>query len=152
MTIESNRELLAGLRTAFAAEAMTAQRFTYFARVADIEGYPEIARLFDEMAESIACAAHGHVDWLQQVADPATERPIGDTQLNLAASVESELDEASRLYPALAEAARSDGLDDVASWFDTLRALKAAHVDKLERALDELTASRPAAAAGGGRP
>lgn len=150
MSIETSSELLAGLRTAFAAEAMTAQRFTYFARVADVEGYPEVARLFDEMAESIACAAHGHVDWLQHVVDPAGDRPIGDTQLNLAASVASELDEGSRLYPALAEAARSSGLDDVASWFDTLRALKAAHVERLERALAGLGARRPVG--GGVRP
>jgi rubrerythrin len=143
VTIETSQELLSGLRTAFAAEAMTAQRFTYFARVADVEGYPDIARLFDEMAESIACAAHGHVDWLQHVADPSTDRPIGDTQLNLAAAVAGAVHEASQLYPALAEAARTDGFADVASWFDTLHALKSSHVAKLERALDALTARAP---------
>ncbi len=143
MTIETSKELLSGLRTAFAAEAMTAQRFTYFARVADVEGYPDIARLFDDMAESIACAAHGHVDWLQHVADPSIDLPIGDTQLNLAASVAGALREASQLYPALAEAARADGFADVASWFDTLHALKSSQAAKLERALDALTAREP---------
>ena len=152
MTIETDSELVAGLRTAFTAEAMTAQRFTYFAMLADIEGYPEVACLFAEMAESVACAAHGHVDWLQHVADPSTGDPIGDTELNLAASLAGELQEASRLYPALAEAARGDGLSDVASWFDTVRALKMAHVEKLQRALDHLIARRPAARTGGARP
>jgi rubrerythrin len=152
VTIETTSELLSGLRNAFAAEAMTAQRFTYFARIADVEGYPEIARLFDEMADSIACAAHGHLDWLQHAADPSTDRPIGDTELNLGASLRSELDGASQHYPALAEAARTDGLDDLASWFETLRALKDVHLEKLERALDALTARHPAAATGGARP
>jgi rubrerythrin len=139
VTIDEHSALVAGLRTAFAAEAMAAQRLTYFARIADIEGHPEIAVLFDEMAESIACAAHGHVDWL--------EDPVG-TERNLSAALASEHREAAELYPALAEAARADGLDEVASWFETLRALKAAHVDRLERALEDLVARQP----GGARP
>jgi rubrerythrin len=148
VTIETSSELLSGLRTAFAAEATTAQRLTYFARIADVEGFPEIARLFDEMADSIACAAHGHLDWLEHAADPSTDRPTGDTELNLGASLQSGLHQASQLYPALAEAARADGLDDLASWFDTLRALKDGHLEKLERALDALTARHPAATGG----
>ena len=139
MTVELSHSLYANLKIAFAAEAAAFQRFTYFAQVAEIEGHLELSKLFTELAESTACAAHGHIDWLQYVADPITDRPIGETHLNLAASLTSELNDGSDLYPRLAEAAHTEGMADVASWLETMCALKKAHVDRIERALAALT-------------
>ena len=51
----------------------------YFARQADVEGYPEIAGLFRDTAEGEAGHAHGHLDYLREVGDPATGMPIGTT-------------------------------------------------------------------------
>ncbi len=130
------------LRSAFVSESMATQRLSYFAEVAEIEGYTVVARLLREVLQSTVCVAHGHLDFLQHEGDPLTDRPIGDTRLNLAAVLTGELRDAVEVYPRLAEAAGRAGLADAASWFETLCALKRAHVRRLEAALTALTDGR----------
>ncbi|MCM4083543.1 ferritin family protein [Paractinoplanes hotanensis] len=139
-------ELFEQLRAAFVAEASTVVRFRYFAQIAEIEGSLEAARLFTELAESAACVAHGHLDILQTVTDPATDRPIDDTELNLADAVSSEMEAATAVYPALGREAQAEGLADLTSWFETLTALKQAHLVKLTAAREVLLGGAPAAA------
>lgn len=141
---ELSKSLFADLRAAFATEAMTVQRYTYFAQVAEIEGHVEIADLFGELAESVACAAHGHIDFLQHIADPSTDSPIGETRLNLASALSGGLREATETYPRLAGTAHTEGLADVASWLETLSAHKKAQVAKIDRALTALAERDPA--------
>lgn len=136
---EFSAELRAQLREAFAAEAMTAARYTYFAQMAEIEGHIEIGQLFTQLAQSSACAAHGHLDFLQHLSDPLTDRAIGDTQLNLVASITGELRQAGESYPMLAELAHAEGVADLASWLETLIALKGAHVTRLDQTLAALS-------------
>ncbi len=61
------------LKHAFAGESMANRRYLYFARLADVEGYPEVAGHFRDTAEGETGHAHGHLDYLKQVGDPATE-------------------------------------------------------------------------------
>jgi rubrerythrin len=133
---------IAELATAFAAEAMAAQRYDYFARIAEIEGRTEAAMLFGRLAESVACVAQGHMDVLRDVGEDI-ERPVGDTSINLASAVETGLDEADSLYPRLKAAALADGLADVASWMTTVMALKQAHLARLDQALARIVAGPP---------
>ena len=70
------------LKDAFAGESMANRRYLYFAKVADVEGYPEIAGNFRDTAEGETGHAHGHLDYLKKVGDPATDQPFGDTALN----------------------------------------------------------------------
>jgi rubrerythrin len=72
------------LKAAFSGESQANRRYLYFAKVADVEGYPEIASNFRETAEGETGHAHGHLDYIKQVGDPATGLPIGDTAENLA--------------------------------------------------------------------
>jgi rubrerythrin len=137
---ELSESLFAELRRAFLAEAASTQRYSYFAQIAEIEGRLDVAKLFGELAESLTCVAHGHLDYLKLSGDPVTGGPIGESDQNLAAAMLGELDEASERYPALAEAAHGEGLADVASWFETLGALKRAHVGRIKGVLDALEA------------
>jgi rubrerythrin len=147
---DSSGDVVSELRAAFVAESTTTQRYTYFAQIAEIEGHTEVARLFGELAESVACAAHGHLDFLCPTADPTTGQPVGETQLNLAAAMAGELRDATSLYPRLAGAAHAEGLADAAGWLTTLSGLKKAHVDKLRQALTRL--SEPAGEPADDRP
>jgi rubrerythrin len=135
MSEDSRVDLFTGLRRALLSEALTVQRYSYFSEVAEIEGHSDVSAIFAGLVESLSCAAHGHLDWLQGAPDPATDLPIGETGLNLAASVAGERADATSLYPQLAEEAHAHGLADVASWLETMAALKRTHVAKLERAL-----------------
>ena len=78
------------LKDAFAGESQANRRYLYFAKQADIEGYPDVAGLFKNTADAETGHAHGHLDYLKQAGDPATYKPIGDTSLNLEASVAGE--------------------------------------------------------------
>ncbi|WP_189939024.1 rubrerythrin family protein [Streptomyces sulfonofaciens] len=137
----------ADLRSALAAEATSALRYTYFAQVAEIEGHTEIARLFTELADSVTCAVHGHLDVIRDATAPDDERrDIGETGLNLASSVAGALQDAGEVYPRLMTAAHEEGHADVASWLTTLTALKKRHTARLDAALESLTGAPSEAA------
>jgi len=126
------------LKAAFAGESQANRRYLYFAKVADIEGYPEIASNFRETAEGETGHAHGHLDYLKQVGDPATDLPLGDTSLNLKAAVAGETHEYTDMYPGMAKTARQEGFDEVANWFETLAKAEKSHAGRFQKLLDGL--------------
>ena len=75
------------LKEAFAGESQANRRYLYFAKQADIEGFPDVAGLFRDTADGETGHAHGHLDFLKQVGDPATGEPIGGTEENLKSAV-----------------------------------------------------------------
>ena len=94
------------LKDAFAGESQANRRYLYFAKTADVEGHPDLAGLFRDTAEGETGHAHGHLDWLKQVGDPATGQPIGDTSRNLKAAIAGETYEYTEMYPGFAKTAR----------------------------------------------
>ena len=126
------------LKDAFAGESQANRRYLYFAKVADVEGYPEVASNFRETAEGETGHAHGHLDYLKQVGDPATGEPIGDTVLNLKASIAGETHEYTDMYPGMAKSARDEGFDEIADWFETLAKAERSHANKFAKALESL--------------
>jgi rubrerythrin len=127
------------LKDAFAGESMANRRYLYFAKQADIEGYPEIAGNFRETADGETGHAHGHLDYLKQVGDPATDLPIGDTSLNLKAAVEGETHEYTDMYPGMAKAARDEGFSEIADWFETLAKAEKSHAGRFQKLLDSIS-------------
>src|SRR4029453_2520804 len=71
------------LKHAFALESQANRRYLYFARAADIEGYPEIGGLFRDASEAETGHAFGHMDFLKVSGDPATGVAFGSTKQNL---------------------------------------------------------------------
>ncbi|MGB0996356.1 MAG: rubrerythrin family protein, partial [Acidimicrobiales bacterium] len=94
------------LKAAFAGESQANRRYLYFAKIADVEGYPEVAGNFRETAEGETGHAHGHLDYLKPVGDPATDEPMGDTVANLKSAVAGETHEYTEMYPGMAKTAR----------------------------------------------
>ncbi|MEQ8389381.1 MAG: rubrerythrin family protein [Thalassospira sp.] len=127
------------LRTAFAAEAQTNRRYLYFAQQADIEGQVEAAELFRTAAEAETGHAFGHLEFLETVGDPVTGKALGTTKLNLEAAIALEKNEAEASYPDMARIAREEGLEDVAAWFESLARVEAAHADRIDRLLSQMT-------------
>lgn len=130
---------LENLKTAFAGEAQANRRYLYFARLADSEGYPEVAELFREVAQHETGHAFGHMRFLKQVADPVTNLPIGSSRQNLTSCYEGETYEATQMYPGFAEVARAEGFGDLAKWFDSLAKVEKSHADLFAKALESLT-------------
>ena len=126
------------LKDAFAGESQANRRYLYFAKVADVEGYPEVAGLFKDTADGETGHAHGHLDYLKQVGDPATGLPIGNTAKNLKAAVAGETHEYETMYPGMAKTAREEGFDDIAEWFETLAKAEKSHAGRFQKAHDTL--------------
>ncbi|MDJ0837736.1 MAG: rubrerythrin family protein [Acidobacteriota bacterium] len=124
------------LKAAFAGESQANRRYIYFAKVADIEGYPEIANNFRETAEGETGHAHGHLDYIKQVGDPATGLPLGDSEDNLKAAVAGETHEYTDMYPGMAKTAREEGFNEIADWFETLAKAEKSHAGRFQSLLD----------------
>jgi rubrerythrin len=125
------------LKAAFAGESQANRRYLYFAKIADIEGFPEIAGNFRETAEGETGHAHGHLDYIKRVGDPATGLPIGETESNLAAAVAGETHEYTDMYPGMAKTAREEGFAEIASWFETLAKAEKSHAGRFQSLLDD---------------
>jgi rubrerythrin len=126
------------LKDAFAGESQANRRYLYFAKVADVEGRPEVAGLFKDTADGETGHAHGHLDYLKQVGDPATGLPIGSTAKNLKAAVAGETHEYETMYPGMAKTAREEGFEDIAEWFETLAKAEKSHAGRFQKALEAL--------------
>ena len=126
------------LKDAFAGESKANRRYLYFAQKADVEGFNEVAATFRSAAEGETGYAHGHLECLEEVGDPATDKSIGTTGENLKAAIASETHEYIDRYPGMARAARQEGFDEIADWFETLAKSGKSHAGRLKKALDAL--------------
>ena len=124
------------LKDAFAGESQANRRYLFFAKQADIEGYPEVAGLFRDTAEGETGHAHGHLEYLKKVGDPATGLAITDVPQMLASAVAGETHEYTDMYPGMAKAAREEGFAEIADWFETLAKAERSHAGKFQRAID----------------
>ncbi|MFQ5683937.1 MAG: rubrerythrin family protein [Candidatus Binatia bacterium] len=138
---------LDNLKNAFAGESQANRRYLYFARQADIEGYPDVGGLFRDTSEAETGHAFGHLDFLKEVGDPVTGVPIGNTEKNLKSAVEGETYEYTEMYPGMAKTARQEGLDELAEWFETLAKAEKSHAGRFTKGLEKIAGKEPADAA-----
>jgi rubrerythrin len=126
------------LKDAFAGESQANRRYLYFAAKADVEGFNDVSAVFRSTAEGETGHAHGHLEYLEAVGDPATGLPIGETKLNLKAAIAGETHEYTDMYPGMAKAARDEGFAEIADWFETLAKAERSHANRFQKALDSL--------------
>ena len=126
------------LKDAFAGESQANRRYLYFAKVADVEGYPEVAGIFKDTADGETGHAHGHLDYLKQVGDPATGLPDRQHREEPQGAVAGETHEYETMYPGMAKTAREEGFDDIAEWFETLAKAEKSHAGRFQKMLDTL--------------
>src|SRR6056297_396626 len=126
------------LKDAFSGESQANRRYLYFAQRADVEGYNDVASVFRSTAEGETGHAHGHLEYLEEVGDPATGEPIGNTEKNLKAAIVGETHEYTDMYPGMAKTARDEGFDEISDWFETLARAERSHANRFQKALNEL--------------
>jgi rubrerythrin len=126
------------LKAAFAGESQANRRYLYFAKIADVEGYPEVAGNFRETAEGETGHAHGHLDYLKKVGDPATDLPFGATEDNLKSAIAGETHEYTDMYPGMAKTARQEGFPEIADWFETLAKAEKSHAGRFAQMLKSI--------------
>jgi len=126
------------LKAAFAGESQANRRYLYFAAKADVEGQNDVAAVFRSTAEGETGHAHGHLEYLEAVGDPATGLPIGSSRNNLKAAIAGETHEYTDMYPGMAKTARSEGFEEIADWFETLAKAERSHANRFQKSLDAL--------------
>jgi len=126
------------LKYAFAGESQANRRYLYFAGKADVEGYNDVAAVFRSTAEGETGHAHCHLEYLEAVGDPATGLPFGDTANNLKSAIAGETHEYTDMYPGMVKAAREEGFEEIADWFETLAKAERSHANRFTKALGDL--------------
>jgi rubrerythrin len=117
------------LKAAFTGESMANRTYLAFAKKADNEGYPQIAKLFRAAAAAETVHAHNH---LQRMGG------VGTTMDNLKEAINGETYEFEKMYPEFIEAAKKDG-DNRALWsFEVANKVERIHARLFEKALEEI--------------
>jgi len=124
------------LMKAFAGESQARNRYTYYASVADKEGYLQIGSLFRETAENEKEHAklfmkqllkYGMNEEVVVLNDAGYPVAFADTLKNLEYAANGEKEEWTVLYKSFAEVADGEGFKDVANVFRGVSAVEKRH-------------------------
>jgi rubrerythrin len=127
-------ELEKRLREAFAGESKAYIRNTAFAKQADQEGYPQIARLFRAVAEAEKVHAEEYLKYLEGV--------VKDTESNLKAAFENEIRAKTDFYPEFIKEAMALKREDVAWSFIRSRDVEDRHAKLYKDALAAMVSDK----------
>ncbi|MEW6426551.1 MAG: rubrerythrin family protein [Thermodesulfobacteriota bacterium] len=114
------------LKEAFAGESQANRKYLAFARKADSEGQPRIARLFRAAAEAETIHAHAHLRVLGE---------IGTTADNLRAAIAGETHEFRNMYPQMIEEAKAEGNKAAERSFTFANEVEKIHAELYSKAL-----------------
>ncbi len=133
------------LMKAFAGESQARNRYTMYAKVAQKEGFEQIAAVFLETADNERIhaklfynhlTAHLKGEGVQICATyPAA---IGTTPENLGFAAGGEHEEWSLLYPEFARIAEEEGFADVARTFKLIATIEKRHEERYRRLLERV--------------
>lgn len=125
------------LLKAFAGESQARNRYTFYASVADKEGYKQIKNIFIETADNekehakrfYKLLLEGLKDELPAMVEINAGYPVaqGTTLDNLKAAASGEKEEWSELYPAFADVAEKEGFPEIAAAFRKIADAEVSH-------------------------
>ncbi|UCF83491.1 MAG: rubrerythrin family protein [Desulfobacteraceae bacterium] len=117
------------LLDAFAGESQANRKYLAFAKKADKEGYPQVAKLFRAAAEAETVHAHAHLNTLGG---------IKSTPENLKEAIAGETHEFKNMYPAMIDAAKNESNKTAERSFSYANAVEEVHAGLYQKALDNL--------------
>lgn len=119
------------LYDAFVGEAKAHHRLLAFARKADEEGHPQVARLFRAVATAEGVHASRHLRLLGETV-------VKDTETNLRTSFERETTVNAVTYPQFVLEAEEEGEPAAVLTFSQARDVEAGHAALYKRALNAM--------------
>jgi rubrerythrin len=117
------------LKAAFAGESQANRMYLAFARKAEEEGFPQIAKLFKAAAEAETVHALNHLRVMGQVKT---------TMDNLGTAVSGETYEFKKMYPEFIESAKKEGNKAAQLSFDYANRVEQIHAKLYQKAIDTL--------------
>lgn len=115
------------LRDAFSGESQANRKYLAFARQAEKEGYPQVAKLFRAAAEAETVHAHNHLRALDG---------IKSTSDNLVEAIAGETHEFTHMYPAMIKVAREEGASQALRSFQFAHEVEKVHAGLYLEALE----------------
>lgn len=117
------------LKDAFAGESQARNKYTYWAHVAQREGYEQIAELFLKTARNEQ--EHAKL-WFEELGG------IGVTAENLLNAAEGEHYEWTDMYAGFADVAEKEGFKELAAKFRAVAAVEKAHEERYRKLLNNV--------------
>ncbi len=143
-------ETVENLTKAFVGESQARNRYTMYARIAEKEGFMQIAEIFLLTAENEREHAKWFFRMLQEAKKEETEDienimvdtsaviTIGDTKANLIAAIKGEHEENSGLYPEFAKTAADEGFSAIAARIRAIAKAEEHHEERYTKLLEVL--------------
>jgi rubrerythrin len=117
------------LKAAFAGESQANRKYTSFARKADAEGYPHVAKLFRAAAAAEAVHAANHLRALDGIQSTAE---------NLQSAIGGENYEVTDMYPEFVQDAENEGIKKALNSFKWAWEVEKVHEGLYRKALESL--------------
>ena len=128
---------LVNLLKAFAGESQARNKYEYFAKVAQKEGYRDIAEHFQRAANNEKTHAKLELS-LNNRMTSGTDNNFGDTKANLQAAIDGESYENVTMYPDFAQVAKDEGHKEAARLFTGIGKIEVEHEAMFQLLLDRL--------------
>lgn len=132
---------------AFIGESQARNRYSYYAKQAQKEGFEQIAGIFLETAEQEKTHAKRLFEHIQELRDGEEQTEIngalaplvlGSTEENLTEALNGETYEYTEMYPEFAKIAEEEGLGKIASRFKNIAKAEAHHAERYQKLLKNL--------------
>ncbi len=144
------KETISNLTKAFIGESQARSRYTFYSRAAQKEGYEQIAEIFLATADN----EFEHAEWNMKMFNSIVQKTGKDIELktetdfphvvkttaeNLAAAIEGEHYETTKMYPEFADVALKEGFPDVAARLRNIAKAEAHHEERYGKILEQIT-------------
>lgn len=130
---------MVNLMKAFAGESQARNKYEYYAKVAQKEGYRDIAGHFQRAANNEKSHAKLELALKNRMAS-GTDRNFGNTIENLNDAIAGESYENLTMYPDFAAIARADGETEAARLFEGIAKIEIEHENMYKMLLERLEA------------
>ena len=127
------------LLKAFAGESQARNKYEYFAKVAQKEGYRDIAEHFQRAANNEKTHAKLELSLNNRMMNDSEDN-FGNTKENLQIAIDGESYENVTMYPEFARIAQEEGHKEAARLFDAIGKIEIEHEKMFKMLLDRLEA------------
>jgi len=128
---------LVNLNKSFAGESQARNKYEYFAKVAQKEGYRDIAEHFQRAANNEKVHAKLELSLHNRMVNNS-EDSFGDTKANLQMAIDGESYENTTMYPDFAKIAKEEGHKEAAKLFNGIGKIEIEHENMFKELLERL--------------
>jgi len=138
MEIVTENVTLINLSKAFAGESQARNKYEYFAKIAQKEGYRDIAEHFQRAADNEKIHAKLELSLYNRMINNS-ELNFGTTKENLQMAIDGESYENTTMYPDFAKIAKEEGFNEAAKLFSGIGKIEVEHENMFKMLLERLS-------------